>query len=246
MKKKILTIAAATLLGSLFMSNQLIAQAVSYDSSTKATTEGTVTIVEDDNPEIVVPDPEAPDNPLDPENPINPNPGQLRINYISDFSFGSIKNTSSAVTLSAQLDKLWAEDGSEVGRVPFVTTEDLRGTSRQGWELRVSQPEQFKDADGNELQGASLSIGGLRYASESTAAPTVNPNTIVLNESEQAVATASSTQGVGLWSLALGKANDDGGTDGVTLDIPANTVKNNTDYTSSIVWELVADPSATN
>jgi hypothetical protein len=241
-----LTIAATTLLGSLFMSNIQVAQAASYDSSTKATTEGTVTVLEDDNPDIVVPDPEDPDNPLDPETPINPNPGQLRINYISDFSFGSIKNTSGALTLSAELDKLWAEDGSEVGRVPFVTTEDLRGTSRQGWELRVSQPEQFKDADGNELQGASLSIDGLRYASESTAAPTVNPNTIVLNESEQAVATASSSQGVGLWSLSLGKANSEGQTDGVTLNIPANTVKNNTEYTSSIVWELVADPSATN
>lgn len=242
MKKTTLTLAASVLMGSIGL-GALTGHAADYEDALNATSEGAVTIVENDLPDDTIPDPENPDQELDPETPVNPNPGQLRINYVSNFDFGKIKNTSGAMTLEAKLDTLWLADGTETERVPFVTTEDRRGTDRKGWELRVSQPKPLADAAGNELQGATIQLNGLRYSNAGTDSPVVTGGTITLAPSEQVLARANEAQGAGARSLALGSATEQGTTNGVTLNIPANTIRNNTEYTSSIVWELVADPT---
>ena len=226
MKKTTITIAAALLAGSMGLGT-LISQAaeVEYEDATNARTEGTVIILENDSSNPVIPDPENPGEEVDPEVPVNPHPGRLRINYVSNFDFGKIPNISSEIVQEARLDHIFSGT-SEEGRVPFVATEDRRGSDRLGWELQVSQPKQLSDASGHELQGATITLSGLRY---------VNPTSTL--------ATANASQGAGAWTLALGNANAEGQTDGVVLRIPANTTKNDTAYSTALVWELVADPT---
>lgn len=241
MKKTTLTLTAALVLGSLGLGTTM-GHAADYEDATNVTTEGRVTILENDSNNPVIPDPENPGEEVDPEEPTNPHPGLLRINYVSNFDFGNIKNDSRAIVQEARLDHVWS-GGTEVGRVPFVATEDRRGTDRLGWELQVSQPNQLSDASGHELEGATITLSGLRYANPTTAAPTVNPNELILGDAAQTLATADATQGAGAWTLALGNADGEGQTDGVVLRIPANTTKNDTTYSTAIVWELVADPT---
>ncbi|GAA2877776.1 WxL domain-containing protein [Enterococcus casseliflavus] len=244
MKKRLFPITTFILLTGTLLGPKAVL-AAEYDGPTKAVSEGTVTILENDDPDNVIPDPDDPDNPIipDPDNPINPNPGLLRINYVSDFSFGRQFNTSAATAIHADMDTVFdGNTGEEIKRVPFISTEDRRGTDRLGWELRVSQSRPFQDNDGNELEGARVTINNLQYPNMVNA-PTTTPGSIVINEEEKPVAFADERQGSGSWSLALGNPTDEGTTDGVLLEIPANTVKNNTTYSSSLVWELVADPT---
>jgi hypothetical protein len=241
MKKTILTLTAALVLGSLGVGTT-IGHAADYEDATNVTTEGRVTILENDSNDPVIPDPENPDEEVDPEGPTNPHPGLLRINYVSNFDFGNIKNVSRAIEQEARLDYVWSGD-YEVGRVPFVATEDRRGSERLGWELQVSQPNQLSDESGHELEGATITLSGLRYANPTTAAPTVNPNELILGDAAQTLATADATQGAGAWTMALGSEDHEGHTNGVVLRIPANTTINNTEYSTNIVWELVADPT---
>lgn len=243
MKKTTITIAAALLAGSMGLGT-LISQAaeVEYEDATNARTEGTVIILENDSSNPVIPDPENPGEEVDPEVPVNPHPGRLRINYVSNFDFGKIPNISSEIVQEARLDHIFSGT-SEEGRVPFVATEDRRGSDRLGWELQVSQPKQLSDASGHELQGATITLSGLCYVNPTSATPIANQNEIVLGEAAQTLATANASQGAGAWTLALGNANAEGQTDGVVLRIPANTTKNDTAYSTALVWELVADPT---
>ncbi|OQO69579.1 cell surface protein [Enterococcus villorum] len=214
-----------------------------YESATKVITNGQVEFLENDEIDDNIPDPENPEEPVEPEEPVNPNPGQLKINYVSAFNFGRQGNVSNRLTVNTVLDSLISRSGQEKKRVPFIATEDRRGTERKGWELRVSQPNSFRDSADNELAGATLTLNNLRYVN-SVNAPTVTGGDIVLNSDEQVLAKADETQGAGAWSLALGNPTTEGTTDGVTLDIPANTIKNVTTYSTTLVWELIADPSA--
>ncbi|WP_369903994.1 WxL domain-containing protein [Enterococcus faecium] len=140
--------------------------AVSYPEDTKAETEGKVTILQNDEPDIDIPDPDDPTNP-----PVIPD-----------------------------------------------------------------------DAEQNELKGASLKFSNVRYNTTDGNTTTATKE-LTLNKEEQVIAKATNEQGAGSHSLVLGTAQDDGTTDCVILDIPANTVKNNTEYKTRIVWEFIADPT---
>ncbi|MBW9323979.1 WxL domain-containing protein [Enterococcus casseliflavus] len=234
--------AAIVLLGSIGIGVES-GKATEYESATNAITEGKITILENDSPDPEIPDPEDPDEPVDPLDPTNPNPGKLRINYISNFDFGEIKNISSEINQAAKLVGVTDFNDNKDMRVPFVATEDRRGSERGGWELRVSQPSQMKDTKDHELKGATLTLSGLRYVKQDETTPQVNQNEVILNSQEQILVSANANQGAGAWSLALGKTKDEETTDGVTLRVPANTIKNATTYSTSIVWELVADPT---
>lgn len=241
MKKTTRTLSIVLLAASLGLGSKM-GDAATYDDAANITTEGKVKILENDSSNPVVSDPENPGNEVTPEEPTNPYPGLLRINYVSNFDFGQIQNVSRAIEQKARLDHVWV-NGEEVSRVPFVATEDRRGSERLGWELQVLQPNQLADASGHELIGATITLSGLRYVNATAATPIVNQNEIVLGAAAQTLATADAAQGSGAWALALGQSNGEGHTDGVVLRIPANTTANNTEYSTAIVWELVADPT---
>ncbi len=241
MKKQLLS--AVLVAGTIGMAG-VNAYAVEYQDATNATTEGKITILEnEDSTDPVIPDPEDPGEEVEPEGPVNPNTGKLRINYISDFDFGSIKNISSQIVQQAKLVGITDVDNNVGSRVPFIATEDRRGSDRQGWELRVSQPSPMMDASKHELKGATITLSGMRYVNTSEATPVVNQNDVVINSQEQAIVSANALQGAGAWSVALGQQVEDGTTNGVKLTIPENTIKNDTTYSTSLVWELVADPT---
>ena len=135
MKKTTRTLSIVLLAASLGLGSKM-GDAATYDDAANITTEGKVKILENDSSNPVVSDPENPGNEVTPEEPTNPYPGLLRINYVSNFDFGQIQNVSRAIEQKARLDHVWV-NGEEVSRVPFVATEDRRGSERLGWELQV-------------------------------------------------------------------------------------------------------------
>jgi hypothetical protein len=237
--KKTNLLVAASVLGLSVLGYTTNAYAVEYDGAKKATTEGSITITpaDPDQPEIV--DPENPEKPIDPPNP-NPNQGELKINFVANFDFGEIENTSFAINKNAQLVEV-TSNGVPEKRLPFLSVEDRRGADRQGWQLRATQTSNLKDEDGNELTGAEISIQNMRYHTTENAPEIPNPK-IVLNNTEQIITQANTSQGIGSWSMTFGEMQSDGTTDGINLSIPANTLKTDKTYTTSIVWELVAEP----
>jgi len=122
--------------------------------------------VEGDEPEIIDPiDPTLPVVPVEPGKP-NPNKGDLVIQYVSDFDFGTHKNDLKAFSGKATADKVQTvgDDGTlgPVREVPsFVNTKDMR-VDGKGWDLKVTATP-FKTAT-SELTGAEVTLSGLKYA----------------------------------------------------------------------------------
>lgn len=234
------------ILGGLILGSTC-ASAAEYTSATEAKTDAVVSFTNDTDPVNPV-DPEDPEVPVDPVNPINPEGAELMITYVSDFNFGTQKKSES--TWHALADKIYSDSSKTDTRevVPFVSTKDSRGTDRKGWVLTVKQDGAFLDGENNELKGAEIELSGLRY--ETTTNKQGKPNilspTITLTKEAQDVAKADSNTGIDQWSLALGSLQGKQGeqtTNGVTLNVPKSTAKNTATYTTSITWELAADPT---
>ncbi|MFP7307083.1 WxL domain-containing protein [Enterococcus faecalis] len=232
----------------LFLSANLLAVAMmgagevsaqEYDGATNAKVDSTITFLVDDTPDTPVDpsDPDTPINPDDPNNPPNPNGGELMITYASNLNFGS--QDKSEKSWNALADSV--NGGTKI--VPFIGTKDSRGSDRKGWVLTAKQDGAFKDSEGNELLGAELSLSNLVYAARE-GAPQASTSKLTLSASAQEIARANGEQGIGSWSLGLGQLDNNGQTNGVTLSVPGTTAKNTTSYTTSVTWELTADPSA--
>lgn len=216
--------------------------ASSYEEATKATTVGEITFTENGDPEIPV-DPENPNIPVVPVEPVNPENAELMISYVSDFRFG--EQDKSLNSWQALADTVYVNKEKKQMKeiVPFITTKDIRGSSRKGWILTVTQNDDFRDENGEILKGAELQLSGLHYPSLD-GAPAINADTITIGKEAQAIVKANETTGVGQWSLALGelKGEEQKKTTGITLNVPETTAKKNTTYSTSLTWELIADP----
>ena len=228
-------ILSATLLATATISATEVS-AQEYEDATTAKVNSSITFLVDDNPDNPV-DPNDPDNPVIPDDPNDPNinGGELMITYASNLNFGD--QEKSGTSWNALADTV--NGGTAI--TPFVGTKDSRGTDRKGWVLTAKQDDSFKDAEGNELSGAELTFNNLFYA-DKEGAPEVAPGEVTLNSAPQDIATANSIQGVGSWSVGLGNLEEDGTTNGVTLSVPATTAKNTGSYTTTVTWELTADP----
>ncbi|MFI1241799.1 WxL domain-containing protein [Enterococcus casseliflavus] len=221
--------------------------ATEYSNATEAKTDAVVSFTADTDPVNPV-DPEDPEVPVDPVDPINPEGAELMITYVSNFNFGT--QNKSETTWNALADKVYIDSSKTDTRevVPFVSTKDSRGTDRKGWVLTVKQDGAFIDGNNNELKGAEIELSGLRYETTKNKQGkpnVVNPN-ITLTTAEQDVAKADSITGIDQWSLALGMLQGNQGkqiTNGITLNVPKSTAKNTATYTTSITWELAADPT---
>lgn len=233
-----------------------------------AVTNATVTFLEDDETGTIV-DPDDPDGGdedgggIDPVDP-NEDGAELMISYASNLNFGT--QSKQGTSWNALADKVYKtdaegnhvvdEDGEkELKEVtPFVATKDSRGSSRKGWSLTVKQDAAFKDGE-DELKGAEINLSGLRYAVEDGAPGSVAEK-ITLNDQPQEVSKAGVDKGIGAWSLALGKLDGEveqgegenkvtnRTTSGVTLNVPSTSAKNTGTYSTTVTWELTADPTA--
>ncbi|WP_242366054.1 WxL domain-containing protein [Enterococcus faecalis] len=238
---------AIGLLSTLFVSScgGVVSFAAEYPSPTKAKTDAAITFEKGEDPDKPV-DPEDPDKPVDPVDPINPNGDELMLTYVSNFNFGSQKKTDSK--WQALADRVYTDTSKSDTRevVPFVATKDVRGTDRKGWVITARLESAFKDSNGNELKGAEMNLSNMNYIKEEGAPLIVNEK-VTLSTEAQEISKATSENGVGNWSLALGQLQGTEGsktTNGVELNVPTTSTKNATTYKTSIIWELTADPTA--
>jgi len=224
---------------------QITQAAASYPDALTANADGTITFEEEDDK--VVPGPDDPDIPVVPDDP-NIKPGDFKIVYVPSFDFGTHKKAVSGVEAFAKAVTVKdITETNELQKVPFITTKDMRVDRGKGWQLSA---EASKFSSGTHtIEGAEIRLLDANYAKGTDTLnelnkPTVASNEIVLTpETAVPVASADTTstvnQGLGLYSLALGKNIDSSGlTDGVKFSLPSNTAVNSSTYTSKIVWTL--------
>ncbi|EKB7620666.1 WxL domain-containing protein [Enterococcus faecalis] len=264
MKKKQLFASAAVLamLSAGGASTATTVLAADYgEDGLSASTEAKVTFLEDDDTGTII-DPDNPDGGdgdgdggVDPVDPTNPNGAELMISYASNLNFGV--QSKQGTSWHALADKVWDDKEAETTRevTPFVATKDSRGTDRKGWALTAKQDGDFKDGAGEVLKGAEISLSGLRYAELDGAPKPVAAEKIVLGTEAQDVSTAGADEGIGAWSLAFGQLDgsveqgEEGAeetvktTSGITLSVPSTSAKNTGTYSTTVTWELVADPT---
>ncbi|WP_075320449.1 WxL domain-containing protein [Enterococcus faecalis] len=275
MKKKQLFAGAAVLAmlsaGGASATTTVLAQDYNTDEDgtySSAVTNATVTFLEDDETGTIVDpdDPEGGDEDGGGIDPVDPNEdgAELMISYASNLNFGTqSKQGTSWNALADKVYKTDAEGNHVVGEdgekelkevTPFVATKDSRGSSRKGWVLTAKQDAAFKDGE-DELKGAEINLSGLRYAVVD-GAPGFVADEITLNDEPQEVSKAGVDEGIGAWSLALGKLDGEveqgedenkvtnQTTSGVTLNVPSTSAKNTGTYSTTVTWELTADPTA--
>ncbi|MDZ5760711.1 WxL domain-containing protein [Carnobacterium maltaromaticum] len=177
------------------------------------------------------PDNPNPPNPIDPADPDNPGTGEegpLSIDYVSNIKFGEHKISGKNISYKA------------INQNPFVQVTDTRGFG-EGWSLSA-KISKFKN--GNKvLQGATLSMvnGIVKSGSTSNISkPPVNYDIIFDNEESKLVLSAKDKAGRGTWLNVWSGANK--ANEAIQLNVLAGTAEANTEYSSSITWELEDAP----
>ena len=230
--------------GVVGLSGVVFAAESSYPDATHKTSTGTVTFKKSEGNEGPT-DPKDPEKPFEPVDPINPNGAELMIKYASNLKFGA--QSKSATSWNALADTGKKDGAKEISEVvPFVSIKDARGTDRKGWVLTVKQDADFKDAAGNSLTGAELTYSNGEFVNTEKR-PSVFSEKIVLNKEAQQLASATAETGIGDWSLGFGDLSGEAGkqtTNGITLSVPKTTAKNTGMYSTTVTYELTADPAA--
>lgn len=193
-------------------------------------------------------DPLDPDTEIVPENPpVLPEDQRLfSIDFVSQFDFGFQAISAQDQTYYAQPQRLLNEDGTVTEaeeRPNYVQISDRRPESeRNGWELAVTQKEQFKGTNEQELVGASISLsnqqvitvqGGTAPGLQSVPCNLVPGNRRVLLK-------AQGNEGTGTWIYRFGDGETAG--ESVALAVPKGSNPEATTYQTALIWELSAVP----
>lgn len=198
--------------------------------------------------------PVSPVDPLDPEIEVDPenkpelpeDQGQLSIDFVSSFNFGSQAISAHDQTYYAQPQRLLNEDGTvneNEERPNYVQISDRRPENdRNGWTLAVTQKEQFKGAENQVLNGASLSLSNQQViTAQGGTAPELQsvPCTLVPGN-RRTLLHAQGSEGTGTWIYRFGDVDTAG--ESVALDVPRGANPEATTYSSTLIWELSAVP----
>ncbi|MBO1123595.1 WxL domain-containing protein [Enterococcus casseliflavus] len=198
--------------------------------------------------------PVSPVDPLDPEVEVNPenkpelpeDQGQLSIDFISSFDFGSQTISVHDQTYYAKPQRLLNEDGTvneSEERPNYVQISDRRSENeRNGWILAVTQKEQFKGAENQVLNGASLSLSNQQViTAQGGEAPGLQsvPCTLVPGN-RRTLLQAQGSEGTGTWIYRFGDGETAG--ESVSLNVPRGANPEATTYSSTLIWELSAVP----
>lgn len=198
--------------------------------------------------------PVSPVDPLDPEIEVDPenkpelpeDQGQLSIDFVSSFDFGSQAISVHDQTYYAKLQRLLNEDGTvndSEERPNYVQISDRRSENdRNGWTLAVTQKEQFKGAENQVLNGASLSLSNQQViTTQGGTAPGLQsvPCTLVPGN-RRTLLHAQGSEGTGTWIYRFGDGETAG--ESVALDVPKGANPEATTYSSTLIWELSAVP----
>lgn len=277
MKNSIKLIAAG-----LLFSTALIAPAVSHaavgDDNNELDSKGQITFTPNTDPTnpIDPTDPTDPVVPIDPTDPTNPNPdptpgtnGPLSIDYASNFLFvekdydpatgdaekQKVKITSQDKTYYAMAQTYKDSAGAVQTGPNFVQVSDNRG-SLAGWNLTVTQKDQFATADPNDatknvyLDGAKITLnnGSIQTPSTSAKPSTVAAEAELTPNAVTPLITAAANEGAGTYQLVWGdpaSTDPTAATDAsksVTLDVPGATTKLAAQYTTTLTWSLYDTP----
>ncbi|MEY8672356.1 WxL domain-containing protein [Enterococcus gallinarum] len=196
-------------------------------------------------------------SPLDPLNPdleVNPenkpelpeDQGILSIDFVSSFNFGTQVISAQDQTYYAQPQRLMNEDGTVNGdeiRPNYVQISDRRPKNkRNGWQLDVTQNEQFKGENNQELFGASLSLLNQQVTSTQDGMTPVlqSVSCVLIPGNRRTLLKAQGNEGAGTWIYRFG--DTDTKEKSVTLNIPKGTNPEATDYSTTLIWELSMVP----
>lgn len=256
--KNIIALTLLASISSLSFGGTVLAASNNEDSIDSNSTINFIKSLEEEDIDIPgITDPET----VDPENPGNPNPNPnpegnlLRINYVSDFDFGTWGSTSTAITAFAKAQPIYLVGGDIQEVAPFISTIDNRGSERgNGWTLSANASD-LTDENDNVLRGAQIILSNSSY-DNSELAPSATTGELNITAGQQVIASTTAETGSGQWSMAMGSLKEFSTqlpsspdpsvledvtynvTDGVRIEIPRNTVTNTTEYSGTITWEL--------
>lgn len=194
-------------------------------------------------------DPLKPEVEVDPENkPELPEyQGLLSIDFASSFNFGEQTISVQDKIYYAQPQRLLDTDGTvnEAEKRPnYVQVSDRRSENeRSGWQLAVTQKEQFHTQDGSELDGARL-----RFTNQQLATAQGGEEPELLHEDlvtlvprmKQPLLRATSDNGTGTWIYRFG--DRDTADESVALEVPSTTSPEAKAYSTTLTWELSSVP----
>ena len=194
-------------------------------------------------------DPEKPEKEIDPDEKEKPtgNTGDLRLDVVPVFDFGTEKITTGAKSYNALLP---TESGTEIPYYAQVT--DFRGTG-EGWSLYAKMTSQFSDGT-HTLNGAAIALSNVAADADATVGTTAPGTTFngaleydaVSGGTLIKLASAAVNEGMGTSAVRFGDTARYGSTltadKSVSLTIPAATLIYANEYKATIQWTLAATP----
>ncbi|OTO09086.1 hypothetical protein A5882_003765 [Enterococcus sp. 4E1_DIV0656] len=199
--------------------------------------------------------PVSPVDPLDPEVEVDPenqpelpeDQGQLSIDFVSQFNFGTQSISPTNKTYYAQPQRLLNDEGTvndTEKRPNYVQVSDRRSENdRNGWQLAVTQNTQFTTENDHTLLGAQLQLmnqqlvtaqGGTEPSLQAT-----NPLALVPGQ-KRTLIRAEGTEGTGTWIYRFGNAEN--AQESVALHVPKGANPHAESYRTTLTWELSAVP----
>ncbi|MGQ4068276.1 BspA family leucine-rich repeat surface protein [Enterococcus mundtii] len=179
-------------------------------------------------------------NTVDPEDQ-----GLLSIDFVSSFNFGAQAISVHDQTYYAQPQRLLNGDGTvnEIEERPnYVQISDRRPESeRNGWELAVTQQEQFKGKGNQVLNGASITLLNQQVVTaQGGTAPELQSVHPLIPGNRQRLLKAQGSEGMGTWIYRFGDAET--AKESVALNIPKGANPEATTYSTKLTWELSRVP----
>ena len=195
-----------------------------------------------------------PVDPLDPEIEVNPenkpelpeNQGLLSIDFVSSFNFGSQPISVHDQTYYAQPQRLLDDDGTvnEMEERPnYVQISDRRpANERSGWTLAVTQNDQFRGAENQVLNGASLSLSNQQIITDQGGTAPILQSTPynLVPGNRRTLLHAQGREGAGTWIYRFGDGETAG--ESVALDVPIGANPEAIPYFTTLIWELSVVP----
>lgn len=186
--------------------------------------------------------------PITPENPPNipEKQGFVSIDFVSQFDFGKNGIAVDEETYYAQPQRLLSADDTEnqEERPNFIQISDRRSTTqRNGWQLTVTQNDQFKNKEGKELNGASVYFrnqslmtaqGGIAPSLQQTEPHELIPGV------KRVLLWAQNNEGTGTWIYRFGDERT--ASESIGLTVPKGSNPEAIQYSTTFTWELSAVP----
>lgn len=190
---------------------------------------------------------EKPSFPIKPGEPGEPGGngegGPLSLDFAPGFNFDIHEVSTKDEEYSA---KLITDTNTDAEVANFAQVSDRRGTST-GWELSLTQEDQFKTEDGSELNGAELHLKNSTYFSmmpEMTAAEVTKEQDLKITpEATSVLMEANDGKGMGSHTIRFGSMEDGSAADAVTLKVPGTAIQYaDKEYTTILNWNINAKP----